>query len=342
MFTWVYQGGGIGNNKMLANFFWAFILQCNGVFYMMSGKFNLCKNFECKMDYIKYYIDKFVSIIIPYGVGTCLLVLLEVIISKQYCNLNGYIYRCFEAFFSTNATGHLWFVCTLIGILVGNPFLAKMVTSMKDEELKVLFGVGIVWNFITIYLVNDLGFSIGISGWFLWGWVFIYFLGYFCDRIINDKNVKMIYCLGIVGLIITVFGMTYLKTFKYSTDLSVGYILFVMSCYLFLQRHISINSKMMKKVFSPIVTYMAKYSFVAYIMHFFILNNFARKLITQNEGIIQYMLCVLITFIVTYITSILVSNILIKPIQVIALKLIALVSKNYKDNSLQEYNQHSP
>lgn len=264
----------ISGNRLLSNFVMAFLFQCNGIFYMLSGKFNLCKSFDCKKDYIHYYINKFVTILLPYGMVSCLLVLLNVIVSKQYCNMNGYIYQCIEAFFMTNASNHLWFVCALIGILVSVPFLSKMVKAMNDYELKILFFVGIIWNIIAIYLTSDLGFSFRINGWFLWGWIFIFFLGYFCDKIINDKNIKIIYCLGIVGLIISVLGNTYSENFQNAHDLSAGYILFTMSCYLFLERHISIKNELAEKF----ISYIAKYSFLAYMLHYFILNNITAKL----------------------------------------------------------------
>lgn len=309
----------INDNKLLYNFIIVFLLQCNSLFFMMSGKFNLCKSFESKKDYIDYYINKFISILVPYGIISCLLVLLDFLISEQPFNLNGYIYQCIKAFFSSNASNHLWFVCILIGFLISTPFLAKMVSAMKDDDLKVLFSVGIAWNIIAIYLVTDLGFSFGISGWFLWGWIFVFFLGFYCDRIINDKNVKIVYCLGILGYIISVLGNTYLAIFTNATDLSIGFILFTMSCYIFLQRNIVINNKYSKKL----VTYMAKYSFAAYMIHFFLIGNVTNKLITSSEGIIQYILSAMTTFIISYMASILLSNILIKPTQKIFSNLLS-------------------
>lgn len=312
-----------GGNKLLYNFFYVFLIQCNSIFFMLSGRLNLCKKFEDKKDYISYYINKFVTIIIPYGIVTCLLVLVEIIISEQPWNLNAYIYQCYEAFFSTNAGSHLWFVCTLIGLLASTPFLSKMVSTLKDEELRILFVVGIIWNVIAIYLTADLGISFGISGWFLWGWIFVYFSGYFCDRIVCDKNVRIFYCLGIIGYIVTVFGMSFLEIFKYPTDLSVGFILFTMSCYLFMQRHIKINNEKLKKTFCPVISYMAKYSFVAYMVHVVVLHSMESRF--ENSIPI-----ILLTFIISYLVSILISNLIIKPIQVIMWRLAARVSVNSK------------
>lgn len=310
------------NSRILYYGIRAFLFPCNGVFYMISGRFNLFKNFECKKDYINYYINRFVSIVVPYGAVTCLLVLLNIIITRQVCNFNGYIYQCFEAFFSTNATKHFWFVCALIGILASAPFLSKMLKSMKDDELKVLFGVGIVWNIIAIYLVTDLGIGFGISGWFMWGWLFIFFLGYFCERIVNDRNIKLIYGLGILGFIVSVLGAIYLETFQYATDLSVGYIFYTMSCYLFLQRHIVINHRIIEYVLSPVIKYMAKYSFTAYLIHPFVLDNFTKRFVFPGDGVVQYLLSLLITFIASYIVSVAVFNILIRPLQIISARIL--------------------
>lgn len=306
---------------ILSNLISTFLVQCNGVFYMISGKFNLCKKFECKKDYINFYINKFISIIVPYGIVSCLLVLCEMIISEQPWNFNGYIYQCYAAFFSTNASSHLWFVCTLIGMLASTPFLSKMASAMKDEELKILFGICIIWNVIAIYLTADLGISFGINGWFFWGWLFIYFLGYFCDRIVCDKNVGIFYCLGIIGFIITVLGMSFLEIFKYSHDLSVGYVLFSMSCYLFMQRHLTIKNETLKKILCPLITYMAKYSFGAYMVHIIVMHGVE----IIFEGLWP---TIIFTFIFSYLVSILISNIIIKPIQAILVKLITMVSVN--------------
>lgn len=308
---------------LLSNIISTFLVQCNGVFYMISGKFNLSKKFECKKDYINYYISKFISIVIPYGIVSCLLVLYAMITSDQPWNFNGYLYQCYKAFFSSNVGGHLWFVCTLMGMLASTPFLAKMLSAMKDEEVKILFGVGIIWNFLAIYLTIDIGMWFGFGNWFLWGWIFVYFAGYFCERIINDRNVKIIYCLGVIGFIVTVLGQSYLETFEYATDLSVGFIFFVMGCYVFMERHFKINNETLKKLFCPVISYMAKFSFVAYMVHIVVMNGVKNIF----EGLFAI---IFFTFFFSYLVSILITTILIKPVQAILRKLTAAVSEKQR------------
>ena len=137
----------ISSNNLLNNSIRSFLVVCNGVFFMISGKFNLRKNFESKSDYYNYYTDKFISIIVPYGIISCILV--KIVDKPQ--GIKNFIYLCIQAFFSTNCQNHFWFMCCLIGMLVSAPFLAKMLNSMKKFELKLLFSIGIIWSIIAIY-----------------------------------------------------------------------------------------------------------------------------------------------------------------------------------------------
>ena len=63
---------------------------------MISGKFNLRKNFESKSDYYNYYTDKFISIIVPYGIISCILV--KIVDKPQ--GIKNFIYLCI--FFGKN------------------------------------------------------------------------------------------------------------------------------------------------------------------------------------------------------------------------------------------------
>ena len=105
-----------------------------------------------------------------------------------------------------NSATHLWFMYPLIGMLISTPFLAKMFQTMKDQEIEIFFLVAILWNIVSIYLTLDIGVGFSYSGWILSGYIIYYFAGYFCKRIINDNNKKIMYTLGIIGFIVSVFG----------------------------------------------------------------------------------------------------------------------------------------
>lgn len=80
----------ISSNNLLNNSIRSFLVVCNGVFFMISGKFNLRKNFESKSDYYNYYTDKFISIIVPYGIISCILV--KIVDKPQ--GIKNFIYLC--------------------------------------------------------------------------------------------------------------------------------------------------------------------------------------------------------------------------------------------------------
>ena len=101
---------------------------------MISGKFNLRKNFESKSDYYNYYTDKFISIIVPYGIISCILV--KIVDKPQ--GIKNFIYLCIQSFFSTNCQNHFWFMCCLIGMLVSAPFFGKNVEQYEKIRTEIV------------------------------------------------------------------------------------------------------------------------------------------------------------------------------------------------------------
>lgn len=297
----------IAGNLLINNALVCLLMACNGVFYMVSGKFNLSKRFEDKLDYIKYYKSKFISIVVPYGIATAIIVWSE---HQFESNILKYIIKFIEAICNVNPTTHMWFMNVLIGLLLSAPFIAKLLQNMKDWELKILVGIGFGWNFISIYLVKDFGYNFPVSGWLLENWLFLFVLGYACDRLITANNVKFIYLGGFFGYIISVLGLTYLPIFENANDLSVGFILYIMAVYLALQRNVRCDNVIIKRV----VSFIAAHSFLAYMLHIVILNQ-CRKYIDPSISMMNYVLCIVLDFAISYAISIMVTWLIIKPIQ---------------------------
>lgn len=304
----------ISDNILLNNAVRTFLAMCNGIFFMLSGKFNLNKKFENKLDYYTYYTNKFINIIVPYGIISCILVK---IVDKPQGGYKSFVYSCICAFFSTNSQNHFWFMCCLIGMLVSAPFLAKMLNSMKKFELKLLFSIGIIWSVLAIYLTTDLGISFAITSFFLWGWIFFFWLGYFTEKVVDDRNIEFFYIAGISGYIVTVWGKTYLATFVNANDLSAGFIFFTIASYLFLERHMEVKSELVQKI----IGYLGKYSFLAYMVHYVILKEFVERAIDSQARLLNYIMSVVITFCLSYLVSIILFNIVIRPVQFVLKKL---------------------
>lgn len=300
----------IENSVFWTNFMYIFTMQCNAIFFMLSGKFALNKKFEEKKDYIDYYKSKFITILIPYGLVSCLLVLA----AKPFTGIKEYILNCGRAIFFENPSSHLWYVCLLIGYLISAPFLAKMLQSMKKSELKILFAVGILWNIYRIYIVTDLHLQEPINGWFLAGWIFSFILGYVYDKVIDDENRKWWYLFGVIGFVVSVLGRAYLPTFEYPASESVAFIIFTMASFVFLEKHTNFKNQSVAKT----VGFLAKYSYVAYIVHYFIKSKY--ELVLLGRGIKDSILFVSVVFVTSYAVSILVTVVLIKPIQKLLFK----------------------
>ena len=135
------------------------IYTCNGMFFMLSGLFNMKRDFSGKEDYKTYYQKKFISIFLPYVVMTFLLYGYDYYQSGRVFELRLYIEETINQFTALNSEQHLWFMYSMIGLLMSAPFLSKMLHAMSDWEVKLLFWLSIGWNAVSIYLINDLGWN---------------------------------------------------------------------------------------------------------------------------------------------------------------------------------------
>ena len=163
-------------------------------------------NLKNKNGYRTYYLKKMIYILFPYILVTCILSLWEMINNQYTITFLFFIKHTYSSFMTANANIHLWFMYPLLGMLLSAPFLAKMLNHMEDREIKLLFAIGIIWGVVSIYFTWDIGFGFSYLGWILSGWMMHFFAGYFCERIINEKNRKILYIVGAIGFVITVLG----------------------------------------------------------------------------------------------------------------------------------------
>ena len=167
------------------------IYTCNGMFFMLSGFFNMKKELSTKEDYGFYYKKKFISILLPYVVMTFLLYGYDYHQSGRVFDLRMFVEETINQFTALNSEQHLWFMYSLIGLVMSAPFFGKMLHAMSDWEVKLLFWLSIGWNAVSIYLINDLGWNFHYGKWLMASWTIYFFLGYFHNRIINEKNKKI-------------------------------------------------------------------------------------------------------------------------------------------------------
>ena len=175
------------------------IYTCNGLFFMLSGKFALATKCESFNDYYRYYTKKILTLVIP--------ILFYMFLRSIYDNGLGFLQLSFwktyikNVLFDYSGTEY-WFLYTIMGLLFLAPFLNKMVSRLRKEEIYLFLTFGLLYNsFVTYGPYFNLSFS---WNYIFGSWVFYFFLGYFLEKIIDTpKKENLIILIGILSLVIT-------------------------------------------------------------------------------------------------------------------------------------------
>lgn len=288
------------------------IYTCNGMFFMLSGFFNMKKELSTKEDYGFYYKKKFISILLPYVVMTFLLYGYDYHQSGRVFDLRMFVEETINQFTALNSEQHLWFMYSLIGLVMSAPFFGKMLHAMSDWEVKLLFWLSIGWNAVSIYLINDLGWNFHYGKWLMASWTIYFFLGYFHNRIINEKNKKFWYLCGCIGFLITVFWQYVLPVENHSDkDFAPAYTFFVIAMYTFLLNEIHIKWTWVQNT----VHFIAKHSFTVYMIHYLIIQLLGDRFYLGNSAKVGFVLTYVCCFAASLIAAILFDYVVEKILQ---------------------------
>lgn len=312
-------------NPVLRNLLMTLISTCNSIFFMLSGRLNLAKTFEQPTDYILYYKKKIVEILLPFVLCSALLLLWSMLQSGEPFTVGTYFSRFYREFMSGNISPHLWFMYALIGMLLATPFLSGMVQHLSDWALKLLLGLALGWNVVSIYFTEDLGISFAYNNWFLSGWIIHFFAGYAMYRLlptISKKGRKMILGVAIAGLVLTVAGKClFPEHFLYSSDLSPLFVLWGIGVFVFFSDHPAIRSAR----FARFLQFAAKYSFVMYLIHYKILFDLVLIWIPEMSGATySFLVHTLLTLLVSFAAAFLLTTFLIAPLQHLLRKILKI------------------
>ena len=307
------------SNFLLTNVMMTFLFLANTFFYMLSGRFNLVKTFDTPADYGKFYKKKIITILLPYIVVSMLLSVFNMMMQGAEIRPKSYLLFAYWELMETNIGLHLWFMYPLMGFLLSTPFFAKLFHAMSDAELRIMFAVAIFWNVASINLTKNIGANFAYSGWMLTGFAFTYVNGYLCYRLINDKNRKILYLIGLVSFAITIYGKTWrAANFENSLDLSVFFIAFSMAAFVFLERHIKIRNASVAKV----ISFIAQHTFLMYMIHWTMERYFVVDWVITDSPTLAFLGVAGLTFVVTLGIAIVLRLILIKPLQWVFGKLL--------------------
>lgn len=288
----------------------AIIYLCNGWFYMLSGQLNLNKRFENAIDIKKFYISRFITIGLPFIFISMMLTLYEYITSTGNFSCIMWLKWCYSAILDTNVSGHMWFLYPLVGFLLCTPVLAIAFRQMTDEELTIVFVIGVAWNVFQAYLCADVGVGFSFSGWMLSGWALAYFAGYYIWRVINKQNFSKLFWLGIVGVGVTIFARCRLYGKFYGTfDVSVAYVFYAMASYYLMSKCVHVKNE---KV-GTIICYIARYSFMMYLVHDFINYNIVDKYLNINSDGLYFLVAVALMFAISFAVAWTIDTLIVFP-----------------------------
>ncbi|WP_027203383.1 acyltransferase [Butyrivibrio fibrisolvens] len=289
------------------------IIYCsNSFFFMLSGKYNIGKHFNSLDDYIVYYKKKFIDIVLPYVLVSILLSVVKLLRNQDFGSSSNsvivyYIKVSLYDLLIGNNTTHLWFMFCLMGFIISAPFLSKMMTNMSNTELHLLLGISLFWNFVTVFLFPFLDKAFSYSGWFLVGWITHFCLGYYIDRIVKTRYGKLFCFLGVGALILNILGMTLAQDkFSHSTDLQPTFIVTCAGIMTFIQSKVVLQNEFVVKT----VKFIAKYSFLIYMVHFNIVYDVTPIITSSLPSWICYFSSVIVTFGISFIIAILLSGII--------------------------------
>ena len=305
-----------------------FLLICNPLFFMLSGKFNLNKKFEKKEDYINYYKNKFLTIVLPFILISFLVYMVD------YKSIS--IYKFVLMFLSDSINYSYWFIYTLIWLLFFSPFFAKIMQNMTKEDKKIFFIICCIADvFVTILTFSNIKNAIGRNA--MLSWQFYYLLGYFIDEIFDDpKQYKFIYAFGILAFVVQCLlgRLTNIPLRSYNMLTNPSIILTLEACtlYIFLSNHCNFKNNSVKKS----ISFIAKYSYVFYLLHAPVLNIVIRKFNVRVNPINN--ICIAITvFIIIFVfclaSSYCLTKLIIGPLQKLLKKDINLKNKNNENKT---------
>ncbi|MCF0128149.1 MAG: acyltransferase [Pseudobutyrivibrio sp.] len=245
-------------------------LCCNGLFLLLSGRFNL--RFEpdendVKGSYLGFYYKKFLSVVVPllfYATG-----IFVVTNWGNYgpSNVLDFFRDFYERIYVTNTTTPMWFFYALIGLLLAAPFLSIMLHRLTQIEMKIFMVIMTGLEFFVVFVFyNLLGDNCPVN-WIFTGWVIYFIAGFMIHEIEEFHSKRWLFVIvGFVCLALSAFTLTYFPEYAVRVNDDSPFFLFAcIGLYLLLEA-VPIPEKVGKAM-----SFVAKYAFGVLLLHYDVL-----------------------------------------------------------------------
>lgn len=289
-------------------------MTADGAFYILSGYFNLEKEFNNASDIKKFYKNKIIYVLFPFLAFVFVWAVWDYAHTAETFNFLELLDIYYKQIMNSAANGHLWFMYPLFGMLLSTPFLSKMLHNMDEKELKILWRIAIIFNVIVYIVCIDNGMDFRVSDWFLGRWLIYYFAGYYYRHVISKESTIKWAILTIACFVLTVLGLqgklTFLDSFVYATDFQPMFTVACIGIILLFDKAIKIKNDKVGKV----IVFLSTNTFFIYMYHMRGIEYIVRKLSIINNNFGNWLLIVFGTFVVSLLASI-VTKLCMKPVQ---------------------------
>ena len=272
------------------NVFNLLFLTCNGMFYMLSGKFALQEKCETSKEYFWYYYKKIWGLVVP----IVLYMLLRYSHDANYTFLNsGFWIGFIQHLLSNYSSIEYWYLYFLVGNILLAPFMGKALQNTSNFGLCIFLFIGLFFNAMYTYMPL---FGLTWSWKYpLESWTLYFYLGFVVDRIIVTKKQKV--AVFIVGLLSICVSLIQIYAGKANNIYDLAPTFTCISCMMYmLLKSISIKNNIMQ----TILLFVSKHSFVIYMVHMIVLNSVVAIRPMNDNLYIEYLITT--TFIILIIS----------------------------------------
>lgn len=295
---------------------------CNPIFFMISGKFALNQDdYVDDMQYVRFYIKKIAYLILPLLFYMFLLSAHN--LKTETGSYSGLFHRFIVDSISGHSVSHFWFMYVLVGNVLMSPFTSKIFSSISRFGAIIFISILLLTNCAIAY--SPYLFSVPFSAWInpFVGWSMYFYLGACVEKIFTDKqSIKLISILGLIGFLIIILKKYEFSYQNHIHDYMPSFTLFSLWIYVWLTR--------LKFSFSENTAYLIRFfasqSFGIYLIHFpivFIMQGHFKCPTWCPDILFQYVYIIVI-FVISFIFSLIVNTLILKPIQKQCDKLILL------------------
>lgn len=259
---YVNETSFFNNGSFIRDIIASIFICCNGLFFILSGKFAL--NFdETKSSYRDYYFKKVVYLMLPWflymGIET--IAYMVRVPDSEFSN------SYFQNVTSRFSVRHFWFMFAIFFDLMVAPIFAKAFRNMSDKMAVLFFIIGVVH--LALFAYGPL-----LYGWFSYDspfshFHFHFFLGGILDKVIKYFGKKKLIILGIICFFLGRIQATKLGYSDHTRDFAPFYLFSVIAVWILICEAYNIIGQKYDKI----IIFLGKYSFPVYLIHMVVLDT---------------------------------------------------------------------